>query len=214
MWLPYLAAFKCSLVSQWVEQCIVVTERNRIVNIGALLTQIWECRSETWRRNDSHCFRLDCSALAIIIIVIIIIIIILIILEIHPLDKFTSFHKFNFNGCDDELLKQLQTINLVQEGQQLCKFQLCPGALVVNDAKTFKQGSNSKESSNRVIGKRQKAVSPPPRWHPPPPPSPPSSPPVYMNYLSSSNCRYISTMEWINALQCYSCVAKGSRQMF
>ena len=87
MWLPYLAVFKCSLVSQW----IVVTERNRIVNIGALLTQIWECQSETWRRNDSHCFRLDCSALAIIIIVIIIIIIILIILEIHPLDKYTSF---------------------------------------------------------------------------------------------------------------------------
>ena len=87
MWLPYLAVFKCSLVSQ----CIVVTERNRIVNIGALLTQIWECQSETWRRNDSHCFRLDCSAVAIVIIVIIIIIIILIILDIHPHDKHTSF---------------------------------------------------------------------------------------------------------------------------
>ena len=103
-------------------------------------------------------------------------------------------HKFNFNGCDDELLKQLQTINLVQEGTNNFVNFSSALALVVNDAKTFKQGSNSKESSNRVIGKRQKAVSPPPRWHPPPP-SPPSSPPVYMNYLPSSNCRYISTME-------------------
>ena len=77
-------------------------------------------------------------------------------------------HKFNFNGCDDELLKQLQTINLVQEGTNNFVNFSSALALVVNDAKTFKQGSNSKESSNRVIGKRQKAVSPPPRWHPPP----------------------------------------------
>ena len=76
-------------------------------------------------------------------------------------------HKFNFNGCDDELLKQLQTINLVQEGTNNFVNFSSALALVVNDAKTFKQGSNSKESSNRVIGKRQKAVSPPPRWHPP-----------------------------------------------
>ena len=78
-------------------------------------------------------------------------------------------HKFNFNGCDDELLKQLQTINLVQEGTNNFVNFSSALALVVNDAKTFKQGSNSKESSNRVIGKRQKAVSPPPRWHPPHP---------------------------------------------